>query len=228
MPVYIYGDPAGLWGTGDGLIPSYYEKIRKVLIDDGFKVKIMMKKPDLSEKDPTKREKVKIGVSERIEAVNAMLCSAEDPPRVRIKINPGKRTENLVKSLLELQFKEDGSGINKGVDKNAGRASNKGIAQLMTHPTDAFGYYIYKRFPYHKKKQGVVFFQLPGESITQFSRGKFSSKNASDELPEWLKNKKEERAKRREERKALRETKRASSGKWLRENGLFNFGETLF
>lgn len=225
FPVYVYGDPAGLYGTGDGLVPSYYEKIRTVLIKEGFKVKIMMKKPDMSEKDPRKREKVKIPVAERIEAVNAMLCSAEDPPRVRLKIN--EKCRNLIRSLSELGFTLDGKNINKQVDKNAGKSSNKEKAHVMTHPTDALGYYIYKRFPVIKNKQGVIFFQIPGESVTEFSRGKMITKGRTDEdLPEWLRQKKEARQKRRDERKKNRERKNNSLKGWLDENGLW--GNNLF
>lgn len=236
LPVYIYGDPSGLYGTGDNLILSYYEKIRKVLIENGFQVKIMMKKPDKSIKDPKKREKVKIPVAERLESVNAMLCSAEDPPRVRLKLYVGKdsmKCRNLARSLAELQFTDDGKNINKQVDRNAGRSTNKDKSHLMTHPSDALGYYIYKRFPIMKHKKGIVFYQVPGESITEFRDGKATSRSMSDEnLPEWVKEKRKKRAEKKEKRAKEREAKKNSLkgilGDVFGDNDLFGFSSGLF
>lgn len=212
-PVYIYGDPAGLYNTGDGLIVSYYEKVKTVLQESGFKVKVMMKKPTKEEFERYKM-RVKIPVSERIEAVNAMLCSAEDPPRIRIKLNP--KCENLIKSLSELQFTEDGKNIDKTVDKKAGRSGNKAKPLLMTHPTDALGYYIYKRFPVLKKRKGMVFFQVPGESIVELIDGKVSSRDISNNRSERLQARREERAKKREQRRLEREQKNAAKANSVR------------
>jgi len=210
--VLIYGDPAGLYGTGDGLVPSFYDKIRKVLLEAGFNVVVMMKKPPKEDKDNPFRERVKIPVSERIAAVNAMLCNAEDPPKVRLKINPD--CANLIRSLAELQYTEDGKHIDKMVDKRAGRSSNKEAAHLMTHPSDALGYYIYKRFPQLKGKEGVAFFQFPGQSTIDFRKGKVSFREDGD-VPEWVKEKRKEKNERREERRKKREARRNSIKKYL-------------
>lgn len=181
-PVYIYGDPAGLWGTGDGLVMSSYEKIKQVLVAAGFQVKVIMKRPDPTNKDPLTKQRIKIPVSERIETVNAMLCNANG--EVRLKINP--RCVNLIMSLAGLQTTEDGKGIDKRVDKNAGRATNKNEAHLMTHPTDALGYYVYKRFPIIKGRDGITFFQIPGESSVQLKGNSVSTKSFTDNIPERI------------------------------------------
>ncbi len=186
----------------------------------------MVQKPPKDQKDNPLRERIKIPVSERIEAVNAMLCSGEDPPRVRIKIN--ERCENLIKSLSGLEFTDDGKNINKQVDKKAGRASNKDRAMLMTHPTDALGYYIYKRFPVLRKRQGVMFFQIPGESITEYRNGVKTTKTETS-VPDFVKEKREDRRLRREERRKKREAKQNSIKSWMDYGNLWGGqGGTLF
>lgn len=226
-PVYIYGDPAGLWGTGDNLVMSSYEKIRQVLISNGFDVKVMMKRPDKTITDPLRKERVKIPVAERIQAVNAMLCNSGDPPEVRLKINP--HCENVIMSLMGLQTTEDGKSIDKKVDKNAGRATNKNEPHLMTHPTDALGYYVFKRFPIIKGRQGVTFFQVPGDSVIEIKDGKVTSKSRSKDLPERTKKRREEREKRKLEREALRDKKKKTLKNYLDEGGWWNsWGNTLF
>jgi hypothetical protein len=220
LPVYIYGDPSGLYGVGDGLILSYFQKVRDVLVKNGFEVKVMMKKPDPNANTKIK-ERVKIPVAERIEAVNALLCNAEDPPKIRIKINP--KCEHLIMSLAGLQFTEDGKGIDKKVDKNAGRSSNKLEVHLMSHPSDAFGYYIYKRFPVFRNKRGITtFFQVPGEAPLELKNGRFVEKKRTEEEVKLMEERREKRRLRRDERKKRKEERNQGLKSSLNYLGLLN------
>ncbi len=218
--VFIYGDPMGLYGIGDKLVLSFYDKVRKILIENGFNVKVMMKRPPKEEKDNPLRERVKIPVADRIAAVNAMLCNAEDPPKIRLKIN--SRCLNLIASLRELQFTEDGKNIDHSVDKRAGRSSNKEKEHIMTHPSDALGYYIYKRFPQLKQKEGMAFIQFPGQSVIDFKQGKVKVRD-KDNVSEKTKERRKEREERRKKRKEERDKKKTSIRKQLEEGGIWGY-----
>jgi hypothetical protein len=196
--VLVYGDPSGLWGTGEGLKRSNFQILNDVLTKRGFNVAIMMKRPP-KEQTGKFKETVKIYVTDRVNAVNAMLKSAEDPPRIRLKINP--KCMHVIKSLRELKTDDTGKGIDKRVDRSAVRRTDKSSVLLMTHPTDALGYYIAKRFPVLKNKQGQVFFQVPGESITTILRGRIETSSRENQIPEHIKVRREERRKAREARR---------------------------
>lgn len=196
--VYVYGDPAGLYGTGNNLAPSFYKIIYDTLSKHGFDVRIMMRKPD---KDAVIKEPVKIPIAGRVDAVNAMLRTAEDPPRIRLMINP--RCRFLKRSLRELRWAEDGKNIDKSVDKRAARRPDKSNA-VMTHPSDALGYYVYKRFPIVKNKRGVPFIQVPGQTVYEI-RGGSVIEAARDDLSDRVKKRIEERHQRRAERQQKRD-----------------------
>lgn len=214
--VLIYGDPAGLYGTGNDLVPSFYQIIYDILKKNGFDARIMMRKPD---PDAYVKEPLKIPVAGRVDALNAMLRSADDPPQIRLRLNPQCR--HVIRSLRELRWADDGKTIDKSVDKRAARKPDKEGVMVMTHPTDALGYYVYKRFPVVKHKKGVTFFQIPGEQSVEIHDGKVVSIDRRDRsalMNQEKQKRKEERRKARDARKAKRE---AALGQFLREQGLW-------
>lgn len=219
--VIIYGDPAGLYGTGNNLAPSFYRVIYDTLTKHGFNVRLMMRKPD---KDAVIREPVKIPVAGRIDAVNAMLRTAEDPPRIRLMINP--RCKNLKRSLRELRWSEDGRNIDKSVDRRAARKPDKSQV-VMTHPSDALGYYVYKRFPLVKHKTGVPFIQIPGQSVMEIRNGSIvqldrtTPSEAAERRRAIREDKREER--RRKKAEAEHRFNNSIMGQ-LRQNGLWPGG----
>lgn len=272
--VIVYGDPAGLFGTGKDLAPSYYKKIYDVLTKNGFDVRVMMKKPD---PNSIIKESIKIPVAGRIDAVNAMLTaeiviasefdrgnwdeanqerientnlqpsggvSAEilsqaDPQAPgsvpgsygyverkpmhtekthRVLIN--SKCRHLIRSLWELRWADDGKSIDHTCDRRAFRSTDKSTVHLMTHPSDAFGYYIYKRFPVIKNKRGVKFFQVPGEGIIDMQTGELVPKQSRNERREARREARLQRKKLREERRENERIESQSSmGGWLRETG---------
>lgn len=70
-------------------------------------------------------------VDERIASVNAMLFNSLDVPRLFIDL---KRCPRLEADLVGLEFKESGAGLDKS-------------DPLLSHSSDALGYWIYLRFP---------------------------------------------------------------------------------
>ena len=215
--ILIYGDPAGLYGTGNDLVPSFYQKIYDVLKKRGFKAHIMMRKP---QKDALYKEPVKIPIAGSVDSLNDMLLFVDkfDDAYVRIKINP--QCKNLIRSLRELKWMPDGKNIDKSCDKRAQRDTDKNKPHLMTHPSDALRYYIYKRFPVVRNKRGTTFFQVPGQSVVEIKDGKVSMQDRTH-LQEEIKNSIEERRKKRQEKREQRENKKNSLGSYLRENGLW-------
>lgn len=223
--VFVYGDPAGLYGTGAGLAPSFYKIIYDVLIKHGFDVRIMMKRPD---KDAIYKEPVKIPVAGRIDAVNCMLRTAEEPPRIRMMLNP--RCKFLKRSLREVRWCEDGKNIDKSVDKRAARKPDKTNA-VMTHPTDALGYYVYKRFPIIKTKKGVPFIQIPGETIMEIRGGSVIQSDRAS-ISVRAQQKIDDRIKRREERRQAKEDEEYRQNNSIRGQldryGIWGSGFSLF
>lgn len=217
--VIIYGDPSGLYGTGGGVHPSFYKIIYETLRRHHFNVRLMMKKPD---PDAVIKEPVKIPVAGRVDATNMMLRHEEETPLgketyIRMFINP--ECKALIKSLREVRWAEDGKNIDKNCDRRAARTKKDDA--VMTHPSEALGYYIYKRFPVFKNKQGVAIYQIPGQSVIRVDADGISHYDR-----QVLQNKlTEDRDKRREERKKKREEKRRSRegslGYFLRDSGMW-------
>jgi hypothetical protein len=205
--IRIYGDPSALWGTGRDLKPTFYKTIIDILrspTEDGrpgFNVKLMMAPPQRGklEKGETK-EYVKIPVSGRVDCTNAMLRNALG--EIRLRINPS--CKYLICSLENVVWDDSGNFIDKKIDKYAKRKT-KDIVRPMTHPTDALGYYIYKRFPMIKSKKGVMILQSPGDSTTIISNNKISSISYEDRALEELEQKKKLKEERRLKRKKERE-----------------------
>ena len=212
QPVLLYGDPSGLYGTGNALQPSFYQIIHGVLEKHGFDVRIMMRKPQVN--DSVLKEPVKIPVAGRVDALNEIIFK---DGQIRLFIN--ERCKNLIKSLKELRYADNGNDIDKSCDKRAKRATDKSKPFCMTHPTDALGYFVYKRFPVVKNRAGLQFWQVPGSPMVTITGGTIQERIASEAQ---LK-RREEKEKAREERARLRarveSKKQDSMGNYLRSLG---------
>lgn len=220
--VIIYGDPSGLYGTGRGLAPSFYKIIHDVLRRQGFNVRVMMRKPDPNA--PIK-EPVKIPVAGRVDAVNMMLRHEqvhgdETSVFIRLKINP--HCKAIIKSLREVRWMENGTDMDHACDKRAVRTQKSDA--LMTHPSDALGYYIYKRFPAFKNKIGVQLYQIPGESVWRVEDGKVIYQNRQDMQEKLAADKLKKREERKKSRNEKEEKRRGTLGDWLRGDGGFGSG----
>lgn len=186
--VYLYSDPAGLYGGGKDLKPTFYQTIVDILRKpsdefgeydphgQSFKVKIMMRIDPKPYTDKT-REKVKINVAERIDATNAMLRN--DLGEIRLFVNQSCRY--LISSFEGVSWAADGQSIDKKIDEYAKKKS-KDIVRAMTHPGDSIGYYIAKRFPLIRNKAGIQVFQVPGESSIVYKSGRFEERIRTEHI----------------------------------------------
>ena len=144
--ILIYGDPAGLYGSGrtESRRTSYqilldYLKLKKL------NAKVLMENV---------KGETKIPIKDRINNTNIMLRNAEG--EIRVKINPS--CEHLVNSLSSVNWDEKGKEEDKNIDDMAKSDPNRnkaGNAPIMTHPSCAFGYAITKRWPIIKRKVAV-------------------------------------------------------------------------
>lgn len=168
--VKIYSDPAGLWGGGNDLKPTFYKTIFDYLasptnelgeIDEEngtpFKVKKMMKVDPKPYRDPT-RVKVKVKVSDKVDSLNAMMMNERGETRLFINYS----CQYLISSLEGTKWDGTGQNIDKNIDKVAAR--KREAIMPMTHPSDALGYYIATRFPLIRNKRGLSIVHTPGES----------------------------------------------------------------
>lgn len=113
--------------------------------------------------------KTKVEVSGRVDSVNEALDN--DKGFHRIKINP--KCKWTIHSLQNVRWKIGEKSItptiDTSVDKMAAKAINKSRVRTLTHPTDALGYYIYKRFPLLEIKRKEMYAYLPGEKLLKTS-----------------------------------------------------------
>lgn len=223
--IKIYGDPSALWGKGNNLAPTYYQTIKDILFKNGFNPLLMMRPPEKAGKDGLVKNKVKIFVAERVDATNAMLKN--DLGEVRLFLNP--KCITTIKSLKGLLWHENGKDIDKRCDRAAKKRLDKTPPLLMSHPSEALGYYIFKRFPLIKDKAGVLFFQIPGEEVVEIREGKLNVKDRSI-VNENLEERKRLRKEKRDARRAERERKNSSRNLFneLKDLGLRGLSSDLW
>lgn len=145
VTVYIGGDPKGFIKSESDL--NRYEIIYRYLTANGFKVEMLA-------------DDLQISVKDRIENVNQLLRDG------RFFVNP-HFTDHLLKSLQDSKWKDHKSlkpEVDKSEDFNAARSKNRGRIYLLSHPTEAVGYLIYKLFP--------LFAGLGAPRSAYFSSGK--------------------------------------------------------
>lgn len=203
--ILIYGDPSALWGNSNNIKKTYYQIIADVLNEKGFNFEVMMKKPPKGS-----NTKIKIGVAERIDCANFLLGNNNEDGKIERRIFINKKCEHTIRSLKELKWNDDGKTINKRCDKNAWKSVNKDKIHLMTHPSDALTYYLYKRFSLIKEKSGIIVCQVPGGDSFVYTSNKQEYSNRKEKIKEILEERRIRREKRREERQKSRNEKQNS------------------
>lgn len=166
-PIIIYGDPSALNKRTSANDVSLFQIIYDIITDPA--------KAGMPEVTPKKAEvtvkkikgHTKISVVSRVESTNYMLKSPKGD--VRLYINP--KCTYLRLSLEDMRWMEtqnDTSVMDTRCDKLAAKSPNKRALHLLSHPTDALGYYIYKRFPITEKEKNPSYVQIPGDKVVEF------------------------------------------------------------
>jgi hypothetical protein len=236
----VYSDPAGLWGGGKDLKPTYYKTIIDYLraptnelgeiaegygkpgfvCPDGykpFKVRVKMQLDKRSYKDKN-RIKVKVPLADSIQALNHLLKNEINESK--IFINP--KCKYLICSLENVKWDGTGQDIDKSIDKKAAR-KRSGI-HPMTHPSDALRYYVYKRFPLIKNKKGVMLIQSPGRTSSVYREGKIEDIDRREMIEELIKQKEVKK----QEKLKIKEQKRIERRKRLERKSTNSLLGNLF
>jgi hypothetical protein len=124
--VFVYGDATGAAQGSSRIAGSDWDLVRAELIP-GFRERLHFK---VQRSNPKERA--------RINAVNSRLLSAAG--EIRLMVDPVK-APHVVKDLEGVQLLEGGSGE---IDKK--------VNPMLTHISDAIGYYIYQEFPIVERK----------------------------------------------------------------------------
>jgi hypothetical protein len=117
----------------------------------------------------------KVLVSSRVDSVNTLLDDGAE--NHRLKINPS--CVWTIRSLEALKWAENNGKpvIDVSVDKAAAKHPDKSTVRTLSHPTDALGYYVYKRFPVVSRKLARQYAYLPGApGIETDPEGVFSTR----------------------------------------------------
>lgn len=166
-PIIIYGDPSALNNKTGSNDPSQFQVVYEILTNP--------KKAGMDDISPKKVEvtvkkikgQTKIYVVSRVESTNSMLKNASG--EIRLYLNPKCRYTIL--SLEDMRWMENQnntSQMDTRCDKLAAKSPNKRVLHLLSHPTDALGYYIYKKFPIVPKNEMPTFVQVPGDRILEY------------------------------------------------------------
>lgn len=177
--VYIHGDHTA-WNRGansSGLSKNAFQIMRDMLKAAGFKVVLAVVKKN--------KVKIQINVKDRLELTNYMLS---DWNRVR-HIYVSKSAYHLHKSLSDLEKKNnDKEDIDKSCDELARRSTNPNAVHLISHISDALGYYLARKFNLIKDNSGEFqFVYIPNEAILSIGAdGKITKqkdRNKEEEKP---------------------------------------------
>jgi hypothetical protein len=156
--VYLHGDHTALNQKMGPFSKNEFQIIHDLLVEAGFLVEIAVKKES--------NKGIQIGVSDRLAITNWMM--RDDKGKIRVKIN--KCCKYLLKSLEDTERKPlDKEPIDKSCDELARRATNLSIIHLVTHPAEALGYYLVRRFNLLKIDEGFKFVYVPGEGVMNFN-----------------------------------------------------------
>jgi Phage terminase large subunit len=158
--IWLDGDPAQFNNdSGDKSEATKLQKIynRLTSAPHNLKVKFLLRKIP---------GKTKISVIPRVDSVNEVFRLG------KLFINP--HCSYLIRSLEELKWRPalgtQTTSLDTQCDKNAAKHSDKTITHLLSHPTDALGYYIYKRYPIVEKAPRPLAAYLPGGGIITSTR----------------------------------------------------------
>lgn len=170
--VVLHGDHTALNSKMSPFSKNEFQILYDMLTAAGFKVEVAVKK--------LANTKIQIAVSDRLAVTNWLL--RDDKGRSRIKIN-AKKCPYLMKSLEDTIKKiNDMEKIDKSCDDLAAAATNTAKVHLVTHPAEAAGYYLVRRFNLLKVPEGFKFVYVPGEPLLNFDNkgNTFYSKEDQD------------------------------------------------
>lgn len=171
--IYIVGDPAGLnlQGNTNKDEVNRFQYIYNVLVEGGYNVEIITQKI---------KGKTKVNKSNRLDNVNFLLRDNKNV--IRLKVNP--TCSRIMRSLEGVTFKNDSKTLefNESGDRSAREATDHGKPFIMTHPADALGYYVMKRWPLVKDNSGNMFIQIPGEVVVDFTAKGYIERLYQEEL----------------------------------------------
>jgi hypothetical protein len=157
--VYIHGDHTALNMKMGPFAPNEFQIMHDLLVEAGFLVEIAVRKET--------SKGIQIGVADRLAVTNWML--RDDKGRARVVIN--KDCKYLIRSLEDTERKPlDKEPIDKSCDELARRATNLSKIHLVTHPAEALGYYLVRRFNLLKIDDGFKFVYVPGEKLMNFDK----------------------------------------------------------
>ena len=176
--VYLIFDPAAFNRSITGDDGGIRIKIMREVLENpakyGFPDALPKRIVELTIKE---ENKTKVLVSSRVDSVNTLLDDGAG--KHRLKINPSAKW--TIRSLEALKWAENNGRpiIDVSVDKAAAKHPDKATVRTLSHPTDALGYYIYKRFPVVSRKVSQMYGYLPGSPLI-----KTNSRGEIEEIPE--------------------------------------------
>lgn len=162
--VYIHGDHTSLNNKMSPFSKNEFQVMYDMLVEAGFKVIVAVRKIP---------GKMQISQADRIALTNWLL--RDNKAINRIKINK-VRCKHLLKSLEDLETKtNDREEIKKDCDETARKTTNTKVVHLISHVSDALGYYLVRCFNLVQEGDLIRFIHIEGGSLLNIDKdGKIS------------------------------------------------------
>lgn len=238
--IYLYGDPAALNNKTSFGDVSQYQIIHDIITDPFKRDKhgelVYLTEEDLERMPNLVPKKVatmpvkvkgetKIYVVPRVDATNQKL--KDSGGRRSLRINP--KCVWLIASLEGVRWAETVGRVrlDTSVDKYDAKNSDKSIIRVVTHITDALGYYLAKKWPVVKKEDGT-FAIVPGGITAEIKDGKVIESNSLKHTPQTDLEKELTRIREMNERLKLSSAVTGSILEYLQGNAWDNSSDTLF
>ncbi len=167
--ITMYGDPAALNRKVSSNDISQFQTIvniitnpQKYLSPEEY-IELGSPTPKRVKSIPTKiKGQTKVGVKLKVDSVNEKLCNPAN--EIWLKVNP--KCVWLRRSLEDMRWKETTGRdmLDTACDKAAAKFPDKTKVRLLSHPTDALGYYIAKKWPVTKTQETKAFAVVPGQA----------------------------------------------------------------
>lgn len=164
--VDIHGDHTALNSKMSPFSRNEFQIMHDMLVAAGFLVRVCVVKV---------KGLTQVTQSDRIAVTNWMLRDSSGVNRVKIN----KRCKHLLKSLEDLEKKsKEKEEIDKNCDESARLATNTKITHLISHVSDAWGYYLMRCFNLIQDGDIIKFIYVPGGSLINidFKTGKLSGR----------------------------------------------------
>lgn len=224
--IHMYGDPAALNRKVSSSDVSQFQIIHDIITDpfNNLTQEELAEIPNLVPKRvkvmPRKRKgNTKINIKQKVDSLNYKMCNPSGDIQLRIS----KHCLWLIRSLEDMRWKESTGRdmLDTQCDKSAAKNPDKSKVRLLSHPTDALGYYIAKKWPVVEDAQNG-FILVPG-GLTVEMHGSNPQESSAPTTPE------EEELK--TELQKLRDRTNPSTGSFidiLTEFGAFNDNDEIF